>query len=1206
MAVRQSRIGISAQLDRNYEKFKEVALLHLLKLVPGGLEPVVCPVALNLLPTGSSAEVAAPLTSEVGHFGIIKIALALHLDQQTKTVDVFALFHIEDVYDMDGMRLVEKSPEATVTDLKANPVDIVARSIAAHESYSGLLQLANKITSENADTRLPILQAVIVFLRSPRDSSQKLVVGGAPLPTFFRREPTSLNRKQAATAFYFNLTLRSRLDKKVFEFLDTCSNHTTTVAQKMLSPVFTRQSLASHFRKVSPRIAVKRLAVIDVNSLHLQLNFGMLPHVLDLGNRLAPESLPATVKVCPARVKLIWLDRPVPKYGLVEFNPPGAAVPVTALFSSSSVAAPLVGGDLSGRFWCNMPGIRVNAMLADARHRIPYMVSSIWQVGQEPTDREAASEHRLKQEWKTAADQILADRESLNFIVGSIVQAKELAEAEQKRQQDLAETSTVSGSEGMETEESAASKAPWRKSIRNRIGIVDRVVNNNFALAVDYQENPGHRDRRYYILFDTCDIWIDGQVAQSRQKKMPEIVNEGDRILFNAVHIDVENTWNLNYMATAVVAIKGAGGWVDMPPGALFIDSAADVKVDKLNNFKLVAAKLTKKPPPEDRRPQRSGPMGGGRGRGGPHRGRGMAHGHSFNRYDSAVTSMGSGPERWADRKASENSQATTARRRVIMSDMPELYKELKPMEIYRQGTFIYDCKACGIQGMSIEDAEDHVGQASHKEAVDQEKNSVQMQNRFQDRGDAEEALFLNANKSIKVIERNGRKFYNCQDCKAMNMMYINAKKHVASLAHKKNDRSLKESSMLDQECKEMRKRLERDGVVYHCTPCFFQTDSIIKNKEHLTTEEHKRLTTLYCHVCKEFSQNKAALEDHRFSIRHRRSCDELDLACLQAMSVKKSDKTKKKPDKNKEEEEKEAESQPAEVPENFNCKFCNFEGTDKESYDEHVATASHKRRVFIETQEMPSGGLDAFSSSGGRCNTIEEMCLIREGKDINEQVAKSKTLRDSDEIKKAKESLINKLFDHGVFTQLAVKTNVRCNTCRCQLSGKEKMLTQQLIMHLTGEKHTSKLRLQIKAEEHTGVDRNTAQELEEQEREAAEAAAEETEAPAAAALAVPSLDAALEEISAWLSEQTCVVSITSQLFCCDDCKTGLKLARDLLKHMKSEAHKAGVTEERDWRRYIEWCDVYEHGENIFKVNKHILIIVGIIQQFKIVAVLLD
>ena len=147
-------------------------------------------------------------------------------------------------------------------------------------------------------------------------------------------------------------------------------------------------------------------------------------------------------------------------------------------------------------------------------------------------------------------------------------------------------------------------------------------------------------------------------------------------------------------------------------------------------------------------------------------------------------------------------------------------------------------------------------------------------------------------------------------------------------------------------------------------------------------------------------------------------------------------------------------------------------------------------------------------------------------------------------------------------------------------------MLTQQLIMHLTGEKHTSKLRLQIKAEEHTGVDRNTAQDLEDQE---SEATAAEVEAgggglPVAAGPAVPSLEATLAEIAAWLMVQKTVVSITSQLFYCEECKTGLKLARDMLKHLTSEAHKAGITESRDWRRYIEWCDVYEHGENIFKV----------------------
>ena len=522
-----------------------------------------------------------------------------------------------------------------------------------------------------------------------------------------------------------------------------------------------------------------------------------------------------------------------------------------------------------------------------------------------------------------------------------------------------------------------------------------------------------------------------------------------------------------------------------------------------------------------------------------------------------------------------ESRQATTARRIELMNNFPEVYQQLKPMEIYRLGTYIYECKACGIQGMSIEDAEDHVGQASHKEAM--ETGPVQ-ENRFHDRGDAEEALFLNANKAIKMVERNSRKFYNCEDCKASNMTFESAKKHAASLVHKRNDKTQKDASLLDQECKEMRKRLEREGVVYHCTPCFFQTDSIIKNKDHLATVEHKRLTTLYCHVCKEFSKNKSSLEDHRFSIKHKRSCEELERACIIPVSSKKHDKAKRS---NKDKENaKEEGGDATPVPENFDCKFCNFTGDDKEAYEEHVTTASHKRRVFIETQEMPSGGVEAFSS--GRCNTIEEMCLIREGKDINEKVARSKTLRDPEEIKKAKENLVNKLFDSGVLTQLAVKTNVRCNTCRCQLSGKEKMLTHQLIMHLTGDKHTSKLRLQIKAEEHTGVDRNTAQELEDQENEAAEEAAEAEEAAAAA---VPNADAALEEITAWLSEQVAAVRITTQLFYCDECKTGLKLARELLVHLTSEAHKAGITEQREWRRYIELCDVYEVGENIFKVR---------------------
>jgi len=1202
MAARQSRVEISAQLDRTFDKFKEAAFLHLLKLKPGGLEPVVCPVALNLLPSGGTAEVLAPLSSEIKQFGLIRVRLALQLDLTSKPVDMLALFHLEDVYNGAGRRWVEETPGGVLADLEGCPVDMVARSIAAHESHAGLLGLAAKVAAEFSDVRLPLLQAAVVFML-PRGggAAHRLVVGQAPLPTFFRRDPTSLNKKQAATAFYFNLTLRCRLDKKVFDFLEICNSQVSSAGQKLLNPCYTNQSLANHYRKNSPRNAVKRLGVLDINSAQVRLNFGILPHALDLTASSA-GSLPQTVRDCPARIKLIWLDRPVPKYGLLEFFPPGNPMLSTALFSTSAFAESLLGGNLASRFWCNMPGVRMNAVLANSQHRIPYFVSSIW-FGDGGGGPKAAAEaasllHKLKQEWKKAADQILADGESLNFIVGKAVQAKEEQEMiEQRRQQDLAETSALSGgAEADEAEEAAAAKrAPWRKSFRNKVCVVDRVVNNNYALAVDYQETPGQRDGRFYILFDICDLWVDGQVAQSRGKKMPEVVAEGDRILYNAVHVDVENSWNLNYMATAVVGMKAAGGgWTEMPPDAIFFESSANVKPEKLNIFKVAAAKLTKKPAPEDTRPQRG--RGGGRGPRGAfnHRGGRPPHSYQYGRHDSAVTSRGGHRENWADnRKASENQLATTARRNVLISDFPDVYEKLKPMEIYRLGTYIYECKACGIQGMSIEDAEDHVRQSTHIETL--ESGSVQ-ESRFQVRGDAEEALFLNANKAIKMVERNGKKYYNCEDCKASNMMYVNAKKHAASLAHQRNDRSRKDSSLLDQECKEMRKRLERDGIVYHCTPCFFQTDSIIKNKDHLMTDEHKRLTTLYCHVCKEFSKSKSTLEDHRFSIKHRRNCDELEVACLIRTSPKKQEKFKKKSQKDKENEAKDGkgeEDKTEEVPDNFDCKLCNFVGENKEAYEEHVGTASHKRRVFIETQEMPSGGVEAFSSDGGRCNTIEEMCLIREGKDINEQVAKSKTLRDSDDIKKAKESLVNKLFDHGVFTQLAVKTNVRCNTCRCQLSGKEKMLTHQLIMHLTGEKHTSKLRLQIKAEEHTGVDRNTAQEMEDREaEEAGEGEEEEGGAAPPAAAAVPSLDAPVEDIAAWLADQSSVFSITPELFCCEECKTGLKLAKDLLVHLTSEAHKAGITEQRDWRRYIEWCDMYEHGEDIFKASIVLLTVV--------------
>ena len=39
-----------------------------------------------------------------------------------------------------------------------------------------------------------------------------------------------------------------------------------------------------------------------------------------------------------------------------------------------------------------------------------------------------------------------------------------------------------------------------------------QVINNNFALAVSYQRHQWE-ERRFFIMFDTCDVWLDGEVA---------------------------------------------------------------------------------------------------------------------------------------------------------------------------------------------------------------------------------------------------------------------------------------------------------------------------------------------------------------------------------------------------------------------------------------------------------------------------------------------------------------------------------------------------------------------------------------------------------------------------------------------------------------------------------------------------------------------
>ena len=251
----------------------------------------------------------------------------------------------------------------------------------------------------------------------------------------------------------------------------------------------------------------------------------------------------------------------------------------------------------------------------------------------------------------------------------------------------------------------------------------------------------------------------------------------------------------------------------------------------------------------------------------------------------------------------------------------------------------------------------------------------------------------------------------------------------------------------------------------------------------------------------------------------------------------------------------------------------------------QHKKTTSHIRRIFIFTQEMPSGGIEMFEP-GERCTTVQELGLIRQGKDIEKEISREKTLRTSQEMKDRQERLLNKIFDAGILTQKEIKTKVVCNTCKSILSGKEKSLTSQLLSHIVSDKHKDKLKVQVKEEERTKVDRNTAERLEAEERAKAAAAEDEEEEEAEVPEeAVPEADATELDILTYLKKKDDVMTMMSdRLLCCLSCRTGLMHLRPFFKHYTSSQHEEKITTSREWRQYVDINDVFEHGTDIFKV----------------------
>ena len=135
------------ELDDLFDRYKKV-----IKKNRGVSATNFTPVhaVLNGLPKDWKAEVVASLDDQ---FGIIKISSSSFRGLTYGVDMVYAMFHIEDVYDMDGVPAV-RNAKITMKNLINSPVNLTARSICKESDPEGIFDVQKKLLRDNKDQRL--------------------------------------------------------------------------------------------------------------------------------------------------------------------------------------------------------------------------------------------------------------------------------------------------------------------------------------------------------------------------------------------------------------------------------------------------------------------------------------------------------------------------------------------------------------------------------------------------------------------------------------------------------------------------------------------------------------------------------------------------------------------------------------------------------------------------------------------------------------------------------------------------------------------------------------------------------------------------------------------------------------------------------------------------------------------------------------------
>ena len=166
---------------------------------------------LNGLPSGWGAEIVASLDDQ---FGIIKISSVTRAQDLDPGVSfIYAMFHIEDVYDMAGVPAF-LNPNIAMSKLMNCQVNLTARSICKESEPRNIFSVQRKLLKEDRGA-VPLLQAVVVCLKV--SSSASVNTSTIPKPSVIRDSPQSFG--ELGCQHYINPLLFAKLDVKLKAFL---------------------------------------------------------------------------------------------------------------------------------------------------------------------------------------------------------------------------------------------------------------------------------------------------------------------------------------------------------------------------------------------------------------------------------------------------------------------------------------------------------------------------------------------------------------------------------------------------------------------------------------------------------------------------------------------------------------------------------------------------------------------------------------------------------------------------------------------------------------------------------------------------------------------------------------------------------------------------------------------------------------------------